>query len=157
MATPRHFIHLLRLLSPVNAGSAKCKLIISLLVDVLSSDWSSVTAVTSAAIPVLPLRGCEHQMAQLSRSLQHVNCLRDSTWDTLICFPFRAEKDSHFFLIKEEPADTPTCSAVEAETQLRLCGVKSCRQTVPGRCLSDATREIDHRSAGPISRQQILR
>ncbi|KAF1382409.1 hypothetical protein PFLUV_G00143490 [Perca fluviatilis] len=83
-------------------------------------------------------------MAELSRSLQHVNC-PESTWDMLICLSFRAEKTSHFFLIKEEPSDTPTCTKVEAETQLGLSGVKTRRQPVPWRCLSDTTLDIDHR------------
>ncbi|KAK5921136.1 hypothetical protein CgunFtcFv8_024863 [Champsocephalus gunnari] len=90
-------------------------------------------------------------MAELSGSEPLVNCPaeRASTWDMLIRLSFRAEGTSHFVPIKEEPADTPTCTKVEAETQLGFSGVRSRRQPVPRPCLPDSSPEIDPRSSGP--------
>ncbi|KAI4805441.1 hypothetical protein KUCAC02_010057, partial [Chaenocephalus aceratus] len=90
-------------------------------------------------------------MAELSGSVPLVNCPaeRASTWDMLIRLSFRAEGTSNFFPIKEEPADTPTCTKVEAETQLGFSGVRSRRQPVPRPCLPDSSPEIDPRSSGP--------
>lgn len=100
---------------------------------------------------VLPVQVCVHQMAELSGSVPLVNCPaeRASTWDMLIRLSFRAEGTSNFFPIKEEPADTPTCTKVEAETQLGFSGVRSRRQPVPRPCLPDSSPEIDPRSSGP--------
>lgn len=72
------------------------------------------------------LPSCSHHLPAATRwrgwvvacSMLIASAESQSTWGTLIGFSVRAEETSHFFLIKEEPADTPTCTQAEAETRL---------------------------------------
>lgn len=94
-------------------------------------------------------------MAELSRSLQHVNCpCRESTWDTLICL-FQGGGNFSLFSSSRRSLQTHRRAPKWRLRHNLDCAENTRTHADPGRCLPVTTPEIEHQSPGLINRRQI--